>query len=45
LPKSADCRATGVKARDDVLANLLDLRPHIALSDNLAGFVARDLGD
>src|SRR5882757_6262964 len=39
-----DCRAAGLKTLVDVLANLLDLRAHIAFSDDIAGLVARDLG-
>jgi hypothetical protein len=38
-----DSCAAGLKARADVLTNLLDLRPHIALSDDIGGLVARDL--
>ena len=36
-------RATGIQARVDVLANLLDLRPQIAFADDIADRVARDL--
>ena len=38
-----DGRASGLEARVDILADLLDLRPHIALADDISGLVARDL--
>jgi hypothetical protein len=39
-----DCCSSGLEAGANVLAHLLDLRPHIALPDDVAGLVARDLG-
>src|ERR1700730_3816264 len=38
-----DRRATGIEAGVDVLADLLDLRLQVALADDTAGRVARDL--
>ena len=38
-----DPRAAGIEAGADVLANLLDLRSHVAFADNIADLVARDL--
>ena len=38
-----DGRAAGLKARVDILSDLLDLRPHIALADDVPGLVECDL--